>query len=211
MGRSPGTSEISSVTTRAGWHAAARRPPLIARQVAAHAIDLADGGAGCEQRARQRLLDFEREPRRRQRQKRRPAARDEAEHEILRRQPPNALEHALGAAHAGRIGNRMSRLDDLDALAGHRIAVPSDHEPGERPAPLPLHRLRHRRRGLPGPHHDHPPARRRRQVLRYAHRRLRRRDRRLEHGLQHRPRPSQALATMAAHGGGENGLRRQSP
>ena len=30
IGSSPGTSEISSVTTCAGWHAAARRPPLIA-------------------------------------------------------------------------------------------------------------------------------------------------------------------------------------
>ena len=32
MGLSPGTSEISSVTTRAGWQAAARRPPLMAER-----------------------------------------------------------------------------------------------------------------------------------------------------------------------------------
>lgn len=29
IGPSPGTSEMSSVTSRAGWHAAARRPPLM--------------------------------------------------------------------------------------------------------------------------------------------------------------------------------------
>ena len=32
IGSSPGTSEISSVSTRAGWQAAARRPPLIAER-----------------------------------------------------------------------------------------------------------------------------------------------------------------------------------
>ena len=30
IGRSPGTSEMSSVSIRAGWHAAASRPPLMA-------------------------------------------------------------------------------------------------------------------------------------------------------------------------------------
>jgi hypothetical protein len=180
---------------------------LDAGQVAPHAVDLADGGAGGQQRARECLFDLEREPRRGQRQQRRPAARDEAEHEIVRRQPPDAIEHPLCAAHAGRIGNGMSGLHDLDPPAGHRVSVARHHEPGERPAPLPLHRLRHRRRSLPRSDHDQPPSRRRRQMPRYAHRRLRGGNRRAKHCLQHRTR--RALAT--GHHFGEISLRRQPP
>ena len=93
-GSSPGTSEISRLTTRAGWQAAPSLPPLMAERCLRTAFDLADGGARAQQRAGHRLLVLERDPRRRQGEKRRAAAGDEAEREVVGAQPPGHGENA---------------------------------------------------------------------------------------------------------------------
>ena len=49
-GSSPGTSEMSSVTTAAGQAASARRPPLIDRHVLADAVDGGDRRSAAQQR-----------------------------------------------------------------------------------------------------------------------------------------------------------------
>ena len=62
-GSSPGTSQITSVTTRAGYAAAASRPPLIAREMLADDIHLADRRAAAQQRPVHGLLVGERHAR----------------------------------------------------------------------------------------------------------------------------------------------------
>ena len=62
-GSSPGTSEIASVTTRAGGRARASRPPLMRERCFRTRVDLADVGARAQQRPRHRLLVGERQAR----------------------------------------------------------------------------------------------------------------------------------------------------
>ena len=61
-GSSPGTSEISRLTTLAGCAAAASLPPLIAERCLADRVHLGDVGAAGEQRLVHRLLVRERQP-----------------------------------------------------------------------------------------------------------------------------------------------------
>ena len=90
------------------------------------------------------------EPGRRQRQQRRAAARNEAQHEIVRAQVPHAARACARRARmpaASGTGCAASTISMRSqgtavAVAGH------DHEPGERTRPMPLHGLRHGRRGL---------------------------------------------------------------
>ena len=138
----------------------------------AHAIDLADGRARAQQRAGHRLLVRERQPRRRQRQQRRGAARDQAQHEIVRpRGPATIASMRRAAARAGCVGHRMGGLDHLDAAARHAMAVARDDEPDERARPMVLDGARHRGRGLAGADDDGAAARRRRQMRRHDPRR----------------------------------------
>jgi len=70
IGLSPGTSEINSVTTFAGWHAAASAAAFDSGKMAANTIHLADRRAGFEQCAADRLLVRQRDPFRRKREQR---------------------------------------------------------------------------------------------------------------------------------------------
>ena len=78
-GSSPGTSEIASVTSRAGLMPLGQAAALDAREMLAHGVDLGDRRARCEQRAGQRLLLGEREARRRRDPVRGRAARHQHE------------------------------------------------------------------------------------------------------------------------------------
>ena len=153
-GSSPGTSEIRRLTTRAGCAAAARRPPLIAERCLRTAFICVDVGARGEQRAVDRLLVLEREPGGRQREQRRGAARDQAQHQVALARLPGIVEHAARGGAARGVRHRMRRLDHLDPGARHGVAVAGDHEAFERARPVPLDRARHRRRGLAGAEHD---------------------------------------------------------
>ena len=66
------------------------------REVAAYAIHLGDGGAGSEQRPADRLLVLERDALTRQRQQRRAAARDQADHQVVGAELAHEVEHPAG-------------------------------------------------------------------------------------------------------------------
>ena len=135
-GSSPGTSEISRLTTRAGWRRGREPAALDRREVLAHDVHLADVGARGEQRAVDRLLVLEASapapagqaaPRRRPRSGRapdRPARRRAASSRIR-----------AGGVQAGGIGHRMRRLDDLDPRAGGAVAVAGHDQALERARP----------------------------------------------------------------------------
>jgi len=119
IGRSPGTSEISSVSTRAGWHAGSQPAALDGRKMPTHAVHLADGGAARQQRPAHGLFEIEGESRRRQRQQGRAAARYQAQHQVVFGEPSHLLEHALRGVHSGGIRHGMRRFDDLDTFTRH--------------------------------------------------------------------------------------------
>ena len=99
----------------------------------------------------------------------------------LRGEAAHPREDAAGGLAPGGVGHRMRRLDDLDALAGHGVAVAGDDEAFERARPVALERLRHRRRGLAGADHDRAALRRLGQEARDAVLGLGGVDRRGEH------------------------------
>jgi len=154
------------------------------RQMAPHAIHLADAGPRFEQFAVDRLLVFETDPRQGQGHQGRTAAGYQAEHEIVSAQPLNEIEDALRCLQSRRIGYRVGGLDNLDPAAGHGIPVTRHHQPGERTGIMILKHARHRRRGLACTDDDQPAARRRRQKTRNAMMRLSRFDRCPEHILK---------------------------
>ena len=193
-GSSPGTSETIRLTTRRGKGRGGEPAALYCRKVPAHGVHLGDVGAAAQQRAHSppacprsgmpsagSASSAEPPPEIRQSTRSSgPAARAIASIRAAARMP-------------GGVGHRMRRLDDLDALAGHAVAVAGDDEALERPVPGLLHRPRHRRRGLAGPEDDGAPLRRRRQVAGDDRRGLCRRHRGIEQ-------PPQELGWRNGHG-----------
>ncbi len=161
-GSSPGTSEIAKVTICApGAAAAASRPPLIAERCL-RTVLISPIVAPERSKARVTcLLVRERQAGRGEGQQRRAAARNEADKLVIGPEAAREIEDALRGALAGSVGHRVARLDDLDPLAGHGMAVAGDDEPAQFARPRRLERARHRRRGLAGAD-DHRAARNRR-------------------------------------------------
>ena len=186
-GSSPGTSEISSVTTFARMRRGGEPPALDRGQVLAHAIHLGDVGAGFQQRLVDRLLVGQGQPFARDREQGGGAAGDQAEHEVVCGQ---ALRHRQDAARgllAGGVRHRVRRLDHLDPLARQAVAVARDDEAGERTGPVLLDRLGHRGGGLAGAEHDGAALGRRGQVGRENLQRIDRADGRREQAPQYVP------------------------
>ncbi len=185
-GSSPGTSEITSVTTLAGCAAAARRPPLIAERCLRTTF-IWPMSAPEASRARlsaclsSRLM---------------PGAgrlsRAEAPPEIRHSTRSSApadfgeLEHARGRLVAGGIGHRVGRLDHLDSLTRRAMAVARDHQALDRPGHVLLDLLGHGGRGLACAQHDGAARGRWRQMRRDRARRAGRRDRGIQHAAQPR-------------------------
>ena len=162
-------------------------PALDGREVAAHAVHLADGRARLEQRAAQVLLVGQSQARRSQGQQRRATARDQAQHQVVLAHRGHQVEQALRGFFTGCIGHRVGRLDDLDALARHAVAIACHHQTRQRALPGIFHRACHGRRRLASADHDQAPgaqALRRGQVGRNAVRRLRRRHGGVKHAPQ---------------------------
>ena len=135
-GRSPGTSEISSVSTCAGWQAAASRPPLMAdkcRRTQFISLMVAPDAS----RARPTLcLTSSVSPVRRQGQQRRTAARDQAQHQVIAQK---ACRPARACARARAC--RRHRAQDAQprrsrSLARNRVSVARDHQPATGPRPM---------------------------------------------------------------------------
>ena len=149
-----------------------------------HAIHFGDVRPALEQRFVHRLFIGERQTGRRRCQQRRASTGNQAQYEIVGREPDNLLADTPRCLDAGSVRHRMGGLNDLDALAGNGVTVACDHQPFERTAHVVLDRTRHRRRCLAGPDHHHSPARPRRQMQRQAKRRLRGVDGGIEHASQ---------------------------
>jgi hypothetical protein len=181
-----------------------------AREMLPHGVHLADVGARAQQRAGERAELVEADGRLRQRQQRRPATGHQHEDEVVRGGRGGEGEHALGRARRARVGHGMRGLDDLDAAAGHAMAVARDDQALDAAgvAVMPLDRGGHRGRGLAGAEHQEPARGQRRQVRRHAEARLGGLDGRAEepleegarrrgHGAEPSPAP-RGLGTAAA-------------
>ena len=110
---------------------------LDAREVLAHAVHLADGGAAFQQCAVDALFLLQRDAFGRQREQRRATARDETQHQVVFGQPAGQRQDALGRGQARRVGHGVRGLDDFQALRqplGPRryVAVARDHQPRQR-------------------------------------------------------------------------------
>ena len=84
------------------------------RQVLSHTVHFADVGAGCQERAIDRLLVVQAQTGCGRRRQGRAAARDKRDHLILGTQIAHQLEHPLGGGFAGGVRYRMCGLDNLD-------------------------------------------------------------------------------------------------
>ena len=125
-------------------------PTLDAREVLAHTVHLGDVGAAVQQVAVDALLVLQAHPLRRQGQQRGAAARDQAQHQVVFRQPLGQGQDALRGGQACGIGHRVRSLHHLDACrqtrwARRRVVVARDHQARERLVcgPQGLHRLGH--------------------------------------------------------------------
>ena len=108
-------------------------PALDAREVLAHAVHLANVRAAVEQGAVDALLVFQRHPVTRQGQQGRAPARDQAQHQVVLRQPLGQVQNALRRRQPGRIGHGVRGLHHLDALGhahrpGRHMPVAGDHQ-----------------------------------------------------------------------------------
>ena len=189
MGLSPGTSDNSSVTTRAGWQAAARRPPLIAERWR-RTVFISPMVAPLDSSARfTACLCSSVKPGRGKGSERRSATRDQAQHDVLRAQALHQFHQPLRRLHSGGVGHGMRSFRNLDAPTRHRVTIARHHQARQRAAPMVLHRARHGGRGLARAYDHQPPASqfgRCGQVRRYATGGLRRRHGGVEHLAQQR-------------------------
>ena len=159
-------------------------PALDGREVAAHAVHLRDGGAGLEQGPVDGLLVLQADALAGQGQQGRATAGDQADDQIIGAEALHQGQHARGGFAAGGVGHRVGSLDDLDALAGHGVAVTGDDQARQLTRPVLLQRPGHGRRGLAGPDHQGAALGRRRQEAGDAVLRLGGIHRRGEEGLE---------------------------
>src|SRR6266849_4366499 len=134
------------------------------REVLPHRVDLADRRAGAQQAPRHRLLVGERQPRSRQCQKGRAAARYQAHQLILRAEPASQVKDAPRRFLPSRVGNRVSRLDNLDVPARNGMAVAGDDDAIDGAGPGFFEGAGHRGRRLAGADHNSAAGDRLRQV-----------------------------------------------
>ena len=127
-----------------------------------HAIHFGDVRPALEQRFVHRLFIGERQTGRRHCQQRRASTGNQAQYEIVGREPDNLLADSSRCLDAGSVGHRMRGLDDLDAFAGDRVAVACNYQPFEGTVDVVLDRARHRSRSLTGADHHHSSPRPRR-------------------------------------------------
>ena len=128
-GSSPGTSEMTSVTTCAGAQAAASRPPLIADRCLRTQFISAMLAPALEQRLVDRLLVARASARGGQRQQRGSAAGDQAQHQVVGGEPAHAIEDARPL----RVPPRRApdaRLRPPRCAARHGMAVARDDQTG---------------------------------------------------------------------------------
>ncbi|MNG02760.1 hypothetical protein D3C84_858030 [compost metagenome] len=131
----------------------------------AHAVHLADGGAGFEQRLVDRLLVLEGDAVGRQGEQRGAAAGEQEDHPVAFRQVADQLQHAAGDPFAGVIRYRVGGLHYLYFPAVGAMFVAGHHQAGDFTLPFALDHLGHGRGGLAGADDDDPATAVVRQVV----------------------------------------------
>ena len=134
----------------------------------AHAVDLADGGAGAQQRPGHRLLVGELDPFCRQGEQRGAAAGNQAQCKVVLAQAFSQREDARRSLASADVRHRVRRLDHLDPCRRHAVAVAGDDEAFQRARPVILHGPRHGRGRLAGTHHHSAARRQLRQMRGHA-------------------------------------------
>ena len=135
-GSSPGMSEITSVTTRAGRGRGGQPAALDRRQMLADDVHLGDGRAAGAAAPVDRLLVGERHVAGRQRHQRRAAAGDQRDHQIVRASPRTAASisraaRSLAASGTGCAASRISmRPAERRSRSGSRRARQIHVRPG---------------------------------------------------------------------------------
>ncbi|AXO29860.1 hypothetical protein Ysp71_3925 [Pseudomonas aeruginosa] len=135
------------------------------REVLAHAVHLADGGAGLEQRLVHRLLVRQADAFGRQRKQCGAAAGEKEDHPVALVQAADQFQHATGDALAGVVGHRMGGFHHLDATALRAVAVRRHYQALDLALPVLLHHFGHGSGGLAGTDDDGAPAAIFRQVV----------------------------------------------
>ena len=82
---------------------------------------------------------------------RRTAAGNQTQRQVIAAEALCQLQHALGGSLAGIVRYRVRRFQDLDALAGYRMAITGNHQARQRAGPVLFDAVRHSRRSLAGP------------------------------------------------------------
>ena len=170
------------LTVSAGKAAAASRPPLIAERCFRTVFIAVMSAPEASSARLTACFSSRRDPLRRQGEQRRAAARNQAEHQVVRPGAFGEREDAARSVAPARVGDRVRGLDDLDPLAGYAMAGPGDDQALERAVPVVLDRLCHRGRSFPCPEDDDPALRPLRQVRRHHPGRQRRGDGCVEEG-----------------------------
>jgi hypothetical protein len=155
--------------------------------VPAHTIHLRDRRPAGQQGIVERLLLGQRDAIGWQWQQGRAATGDQADNQVILRKSADQFEHPFRGHIPRLVRNRMCRFDDLDALAGHAVAVPGDDQSFQPLRPVLLEHPCHRRGSLPRADDDGAALRRRRKMQRNEVRRLRGLDSRIEHCAQQLP------------------------
>ena len=157
-------SETTSETTRAGWAAAASRPPLMVETCLRMVFIAAIGAPEASSASLTAISSASVRPPAGDGSSAEPPPEISATTRSSSVEAGDGFEQALRGLEAGRVGHRMRGLDDLDALAGRGIAVAGDDDAFERPVPGLLEGRCHLRRALAGADDDGAALRLCRQV-----------------------------------------------
>ncbi|MCY1432359.1 hypothetical protein D9M71_483520 [compost metagenome] len=124
----------------------------------AHAVHLADGGAGLQQCLVDLLLVRQGQALGGQGQQGRATAGQQEDDAVVFIEVADQFQHALGHGQAGGIGDRVGGFDHLDLLAVGAVAVTGDDQAGDFALPAFLDHFGHGGCGLAGADDDDPAA-----------------------------------------------------
>ncbi len=159
-GSSPGTSEMAKVTTSAGRHAKASRPPVMAERCLRTQLMSSMGAPDASNRRLVCCRSARVRPRAGRVRRAEPPPLREDEHQVLPGKTADRLEDAFRGLRTGRIRKRVAGLDHLDAAAGKSVAIAGHHQTGEGTLPVLLHRSGHGGGSLARSDHHGPTPRR---------------------------------------------------
>ena len=156
-------------------------------QAAADAVHVLDGQARPQQQPVDCDLVHQGQRRAGRDHQRRPPARDQRQHQVVRPRPARDLQDLARGGLGCGVGGGVGRLADGDALRRNAVAVPRDDDARQVDiGPGGLQRGGHGGGGFARAHHDAAPLGPGRQMVGQHAGRVRGRNRRVEHRAQQR-------------------------